>query len=277
MSGTTSSTTPEHESVVRVERPDPGPDEPRTGTTGRIELGRRRFFGTVGASATAGLGIVGTASADESLVVAMGNTYFDPIGLHVEPGTTVQFEIEAGSHSATAYEDRIPVDATAFDSGVISDGTFEHTFDVPGTYDYYCIPHRSSQVGRIVVGDPGGPAEQSPIPDGSVPDSETIVDRGAVPIDDAEDAGAWCGGAMVPHGGAMGPGSMDRGAGWWLLPIGATAALLGAAGVLATWGSRRGPDDADDEPAAMTTLRERYARGDIDKSEYERRREMLED
>jgi len=111
----------------------------------------------------------------------MGNNYFEPIGLHIEPGTTVRFEIAAGTHSATAYENRIPSDASAFDSEVISSGGFEYTFEKPGTYDYYCIPHKSvGMVGRIVVGSPGGPAEDSPIPDGDVPESEAIIEQGAI-------------------------------------------------------------------------------------------------
>jgi len=35
-------------------------------------------------------------------------------------------------------------------------------------------------VGRIVVGSPGGPAEDSPIPDGDVPESEAIIEQGAI-------------------------------------------------------------------------------------------------
>lgn len=119
MCKTSPSATPECRSVVRNRQPNSGSGEPQKGTIAQPELGRRRVIGTIGAGAAAGLGVVGTASADEGPVVAMGNTYFDPIGLHVDPGTTVQFEIEAGSHSATAYEDRIPASADPFDGGVI--------------------------------------------------------------------------------------------------------------------------------------------------------------
>jgi hypothetical protein len=131
----------------------------------------------------------------------MGNNYFDPVGLHVDPGTTVRFEIAAGVHSATAYENRVPSGAAPFDSEVISSGAFEHTFEEPGTYDYYCIPHESvGMVGRVVVGSPGGPAEASPIPDGDVPESDAIVERGAIVY------GASNGGDGNTDGGMMGPG-----------------------------------------------------------------------
>jgi plastocyanin len=118
-------------------------------------------------------------------------SYFDPIGLLVEPGETISFVMESGNHSATAYhkkynlaeETRIPKNAEPFDSGVIIEQgkTFKHTFNTKGTYDYYCIPHKMmGMIARIVVGEPGGPAEGSMPPDGSVPTSQQIVDKGAI-------------------------------------------------------------------------------------------------
>ena len=117
--------------------------------------------------------------------------YFDPIGLFVESGDTATFEIQSGSHSATAYKEgngpasvtRIPDGAEAFNSEILSEqgATYEHTFETTGTYDFFCIPHKTlGMVGRIVVGEPGGPAEGSMPPDGEVPESQTIVDQGSV-------------------------------------------------------------------------------------------------
>jgi hypothetical protein len=51
---------------------------------------RRQFLGIVGASAVAGTGFAQSANAQETPIVEMGNNYFDPIGLRVDPGTTVQ-------------------------------------------------------------------------------------------------------------------------------------------------------------------------------------------
>ncbi|MFB6236733.1 MAG: plastocyanin/azurin family copper-binding protein [Halopenitus sp.] len=134
----------------------------------------------------------GSADSNTVMMVTDGSQYyFDPIGLFVEPGETVTFEIKNGSHSATAYKKgtstasvtRIPEGAEAFNSETLSEkgATYEHTFETPGTYDYFCIPHKSlGMVGRIVVGEPGGPAEGSMPPDGKVPKSQTIVDQGSV-------------------------------------------------------------------------------------------------
>jgi plastocyanin len=92
-----------------------------------------------------------------------GRSYNDPVGLHVEPGTTVRFVNHSGMHSATAYHPengyalRIPEGAEAWDSGLIGGRgqSFEVTLDVEGVYDYLCIPHVAvGHVGRIIVGDP---------------------------------------------------------------------------------------------------------------------------
>lgn len=98
-----------------------------------------------------------------------GRNYNDPLGLHVEPGTTVRFVNRSGMHSATAYhpdngrDRRIPDGAQAWDSGLMSrrDQQFEVTLTVEGVYDFFCIPHEAmGHVGRIIVGDP----EASPPP-----------------------------------------------------------------------------------------------------------------
>lgn len=129
------------------------------------------------------------------MVTEGGGSFFDPIGLFVEPGETVTWEIQSDAHSTTAYDQehfmatvtRIPPEAAAWDSETVRGAgeTFTHTFEVRGTYDYFCIPHKAyGMVGRIVVGQPGGPAEGSMPPDGEVPASDTIVNQGAIPYDE---------------------------------------------------------------------------------------------
>lgn len=171
---------------------------------------RRQLLQTSGAALTTALvGLAGcsgstddtggpdtssTGSSDGTTVQMRtdgGQYYFDPIGLFVESGTTVTFENESGSHSSLSYQDgvgqatttRIPDGAQSWESSIVTEsgGTAEHTFETTGTYDYFCGPHKAmGMVGRIVVGEPGGPAEGSMPPDGDVPDSQTIVDSGSV-------------------------------------------------------------------------------------------------
>ena len=104
------------------------------------------------------------------------DVYFDPVGLHIEPGDTVRWIQVNGYHSVTAYhpsngdrELRIPEGAQPWDSGILlaeypaKGSTFEHTFTVPGVYDYLCMPHQAAgMVGRIVAGEPGaGPGTRA--------------------------------------------------------------------------------------------------------------------
>ena len=65
---------------------------------------------------------------------------------------------------------------------MIGQSQFDYQFTVEGTYDYYCIPHQTlGMVGRIVCGNPGGPAEKTKIPNdvgsGVMPDWKTIVNK----------------------------------------------------------------------------------------------------
>lgn len=102
-------------------------------------------------------------NAEVAMKTADGENHFEPHVVRVVPGGTVTFTLESGTHSATAYASdndkpqRIPEDATAWDSGTMNEqgATFEHTFETEGVYDYYCSPHESlGMVGSVVVGDP---------------------------------------------------------------------------------------------------------------------------
>ena len=97
---------------------------------------------------------------------ALGSrVWFDPIGVLIEPGSTVRWVIEESVHSTTAYHPlnaghslRIPENAEPWDSGILTKPgqAFDVTFTVPGVYDYFCLPHEAGgMVGRIVVGEPG--------------------------------------------------------------------------------------------------------------------------
>lgn len=120
----------------------------------------------------------------------------DPIGIHVEPGTTIRFTSVQASHTATAYHPdngkklRIPEGAESWDSGSVAPGqSYEVTLEVEGVYDYYCAPHEHlGHVGRIIVGDPdASPAVDASDLPGSAPDAmptvAAIVENGIVSAD----------------------------------------------------------------------------------------------
>lgn len=130
---------------------------------------------------------------DGAVVIEMhasrGRNYNTPVGLHVEPGTTIRFVNSSGMHSTTAYhpdngrELRIPEGAASWDSGLMArrGESFEVTLDVEGVYDYFCLPHEAmGHVGRIIVGDPdAAPARPADgLPSGArnaLPAVETIM------------------------------------------------------------------------------------------------------
>jgi plastocyanin len=141
----------------------------------------RRSFVRVGGLALAGLGLAPRRAAADVLQawarsrfpaaleviemrsdIAGGRVWFDPIGLYVEPGTTIRWITRENVHTTTAYHPRngrhplrIPDRATPWDSGfLVNPGDhFDVTLTEPGVYDYYCMPHEAAgMVGRIVVG-----------------------------------------------------------------------------------------------------------------------------
>ena len=138
----------------------------------------RRDFLRVGGLALAGAGLVPPRRVwpDAHEVIEMrsdalgARVWFDPIGLFVEPGTTVRWIVRQNVHTTTAYHPRndhhplrIPERATPWDSGfLVNPGEhFEVRLTTPGVYDFYCAPHEAAgMVGRIVVGNPRGPGAE---------------------------------------------------------------------------------------------------------------------
>ncbi len=107
--------------------------------------------------------------ASEARVEMLDGQRFAPKPLRVAEGTTVEFVNESSeAHTVTAYEDGIPGDAEYFASGdfgseaearanlaggiVGQEGTYEVTFGVAGTYEFFCIPHEEQgMTGTVVV------------------------------------------------------------------------------------------------------------------------------
>jgi plastocyanin len=141
---------------------------------------RREFLKTSGLT-LAGFGLApfrgmpfgnaaSTAVIDMRSDAQGARVWFDPIGLYVEPGTTVRWVVRENVHTTTAYHPsndkhslRIPEGAESWDSGyLVEPGKhFDITLTVPGVYDYYCTPHEGAgMVGRIVVGRARGPGSE---------------------------------------------------------------------------------------------------------------------
>lgn len=86
--------------------------------------------------------------------------FFDPVGLHVEPGDVVEFRIEQGEHTVTAYHEartrqrRVPEGVPPFSSPMLGPGmAWLYRFEECGVYDILCAPHEHfGMVMRVVVG-----------------------------------------------------------------------------------------------------------------------------
>lgn len=143
-------------------------------------MDRRRFLSVAGAGAAVGLAgcttVVERLGVDTETAVAadveMTIDSFRPEVLEVSAGETVEFlNTSSHAHTVTAFDRVLPADAEYFASGDFEDretaeqawnarrggaiesrDSYEHTFDVPGEYGYFCIPHiRADMVGTIHV------------------------------------------------------------------------------------------------------------------------------
>lgn len=126
---------------------------------------------------------VGPSSAAEVVMRTEGSEqHFAPHVVWIEPGGTVTWRLESGSHDAVAYHPdndaprRVPDGTDAWETELLTEegATAEHTFETEGVYDYYCMPHEGvGMVGSVIVGEPdahGQPALEEPqasLPEGA--------------------------------------------------------------------------------------------------------------
>lgn len=87
---------------------------------------------------------------------------YEPEKVTIEAGQTVRWDCDSTYlHTVTADPDKakdpkhvkLPEGADTFDSGEIDPGeSFSYTFNVPGSYRYFCIPHElAGMVGEVEV------------------------------------------------------------------------------------------------------------------------------
>jgi plastocyanin len=131
----------------------------------------RRAFLATGVATLSG-GCLGVLGGEDGYDVGMTSQAFEPEAIEVEVGTEVVWQnTNSRAHTVTAYENAIPDEADYFATGgfdseqaardawyadgsgnIYGGDTFSYTVEVPGTYDYFCIPHEGGgMAGRIVV------------------------------------------------------------------------------------------------------------------------------
>lgn len=131
---------------------------------------RRRFLVTAGSAAAAGVsGCLGLTEGKRNYDVGMRAVAFDPSEVTVRVGEkVVWYNNSSRAHSVTAYETGIPDGAEYFASGgfdaeraarkawregdgtITSGQSYTHTFETPGDYHYFCIPHEQGGMTGVV-------------------------------------------------------------------------------------------------------------------------------
>ncbi|MEM9135832.1 MAG: plastocyanin/azurin family copper-binding protein [Cyanobacteria bacterium P01_F01_bin.42] len=100
-----------------------------------------------------------SASAETvSVIVGGGPTIlaFEPAQVEVQPGDQIHFEIGAGAPHNVVFDSNTPSDFTTLThKDLEQSGSWDVTVPddaTPGTYDYWCDPHRGAgMLGKIVV------------------------------------------------------------------------------------------------------------------------------
>lgn len=136
-------------------------------------MNRRSFCRVLGVGAGGSLaGCLSSGLRDDDYDIGMSANAFLPERYTISVGETVVWGNNGSrGHTVTAY-DELPEGATYFASGGYDSNdearhawfeaggqggiepgeTFSHTFEVPGTFGYYCIPHEAAgMVGAIIV------------------------------------------------------------------------------------------------------------------------------
>ena len=137
-------------------------------------MDRRTFLLATGTGASVALaGCFEGGSATGAADVEMTMDSYRPEQLTVEAGETVEFmNTSSHAHTVTAFQDAYPDEATYWASGGFDSeeeavdawystdqggrmdrgDVYEHTFEIPGNYSYYCVPHiEAAMVGEIIV------------------------------------------------------------------------------------------------------------------------------
>lgn len=142
-------------------------------------MNRRVYLAAVGSATLAGLaGCTALGEVGEQVFetteydIGMSRNEYLPDEYETTVGETVVWKnTSEADHTITAVERGLPEDASYFSTGDYPDQetaveawhshrggrigtreTFEHTFEVPGTYYYICEPHvKGGMVGTVIV------------------------------------------------------------------------------------------------------------------------------
>ena len=112
----------------------------------------------------------GCSGSDPGAIAMTDARVYDPATITIGAGETVTWTNESDeAHSVTAYESKLPEGGDFFSSSgqqteteardriealMTAGEDYSVKFDVPGTYEYFCVPHEAQGMrGKIVVED----------------------------------------------------------------------------------------------------------------------------
>ena len=158
-------------------------------------------------------GIRTTGEASAVNAVSMGDNFFQPVGMTVPTGTTVQWRND-GVLPHTVTSD--PGAARTFDSGIIrTGGTYSLTFDTAGSFAYHCDVH-PEMTGAVVAEaaaapPPGGTDSPPPADTDSGPDVSPPESQGSQPAQSLGETASPASGTAgaLPVGGGAPPIARD--------------------------------------------------------------------
>ncbi|MFD1512178.1 plastocyanin/azurin family copper-binding protein [Halomarina rubra] len=119
-----------------------------------------------------------TGESEVAIQVGVGpNEYsFDPVAVHVDPGTTIVWEWQSSGHNVHATS------GAEFESPLQGSGTFEWTVpdDVSGIVEYQCDPHAGSgMLGALAV---GSDVPRAPVGGAAAAEADPNPEHMGVPI-----------------------------------------------------------------------------------------------
>ncbi|QLG63277.1 cupredoxin domain-containing protein [Halorarum salinum] len=146
--------------------PDAGTEAPTAGTPSGTEVTTETGSPPPTGEADVGTPSDGTATVTPSMEGDEGvpDFYFDPVGISLQPGDTVEFVTVEDIHTVTAYhprffgfQRRVPEGVPGFSSPPVLEGdSWYYRFEEPGVYDMLCLPHDGlGMVVRAVVAGEG--------------------------------------------------------------------------------------------------------------------------
>ncbi|MGW0174088.1 plastocyanin/azurin family copper-binding protein [Rhodococcus sp. NPDC003322] len=88
------------------------------------------------------------ASDEPAVVIEVKNMAYTPASVTIEKGQTVQWRFDDNGlpHDVAGNG---PLEGV-LQSDLLTEGTYEYTFDDPGTFTYHCTPH-PMMVGTVIV------------------------------------------------------------------------------------------------------------------------------